>query len=336
LVVGLHNSWLGVVRKSCLRWGSTLHWQQRRVVHRGMQIPRLPKHAGAVWAIAMVKNEADIIEASILHLLEQGVDHVLVADNGSVDGTLDVLANLATSHPISIAIDDEQGYYQAHKMTMLASAARSAGADWVVPFDADEFWFAPGTNLATFLRDATGTRTEATIMNAFPTRDRPTLLGLSGRMRLDARPHILPKVATMPHPLLWIEQGNHAAVRPGWSTGGLRILHLPWRSREQFQRKLSQGAAAYKATRGLEGSGQHWRELGEQPYSELDDAWEALLDGAADSSLGWRPVGPFVDISPGQWRTWDPEGVIPSGIPVQRVDSSGAGRAATSDGQSTS
>lgn len=40
-----------------------------------------------IWGITMVKNEADIIEQTIRYLLNQGVEYILVADNGFTDGT---------------------------------------------------------------------------------------------------------------------------------------------------------------------------------------------------------------------------------------------------------
>ena len=79
----------------------------------------------------MVKNEADIIEHTVRHLLSQGVDHVLVADNLSTDSTADVLASLSAELPIHVAKDRDPAHYQALKMGLLADAARRAGADWV-------------------------------------------------------------------------------------------------------------------------------------------------------------------------------------------------------------
>jgi hypothetical protein len=43
---------------------------------------------------------------------------------------------------VHVVTDREPAYFQAAKMTRLARAAARAGADWVVPFDADELWFA--------------------------------------------------------------------------------------------------------------------------------------------------------------------------------------------------
>jgi len=90
-------------------------------------------------AVTMVRDEADIVEATVRHMLTQ-VDVVIVADNRSVDGTREILEGL----PVHLLNDPERGYYQSEKMARLAHMARvEHGADWVVPFDADEWWYSP-------------------------------------------------------------------------------------------------------------------------------------------------------------------------------------------------
>ena len=109
-----------------------------------LSLPDLParrRERGEIWAITMVKNEADIIDRSVQHLLKQGVDHVLVADNLSTDATPDILTRLSRDHPVHVAHDRDPAHYQSWKMGLLAQAARRSGADWIVPFDADELWF---------------------------------------------------------------------------------------------------------------------------------------------------------------------------------------------------
>ena len=92
-------------------------------------------------AITCVKNEIDIVEAFVRHTLAL-VDHLVVLDNGSHDGTLDVLQALAKEGlPLEIVEDDSPGQYQPQRMTRLMheyAVARHA-ADWVFPLDGDEF-----------------------------------------------------------------------------------------------------------------------------------------------------------------------------------------------------
>lgn len=316
LVVGWRDTWAGVVRKSVMRWSSPDHWQTRSRVNRGLTLPDLPR-GGEVWAITMVKNEADILDATVRHLFTQGVDRALIVDNDSTDATANLLKDLARDLPVFIGQDRETGYYQAHKMTTLARAARGAGAKWVIPFDADEFWFAPGMTIRDYLAGQAATRVEATMYNAFPTRTHPSIKSLDSPARLDLSPHLLPKVSARTHPLLWIGMGNHTALRPGLSTDGLKIVHVPWRSSEQFIRKIRQGANALRATDLADELGGHWRSQDKHSDTALNALWNDVLDGAADPAIGWHPVGPFIDVQLSTWETWDPDELISADIPRQ-------------------
>lgn len=97
----------------------------------------------SVAAVMLVKDEADIIETTVRHLLAN-VDSVYVWDNLSTDGTLEILSELALEHPgrLEAGSDDEVGYYQDRKTTNLAQYALRAGHRWVIPCDADEIWLA--------------------------------------------------------------------------------------------------------------------------------------------------------------------------------------------------
>ena len=70
-------------------------------------------------AITCVKNEIDIVEAFVRHTLAL-VDHLVVLDNGSQDGTGDVLQALAKEGlPLEIVEDGSPGQYQPQRMTRL-------------------------------------------------------------------------------------------------------------------------------------------------------------------------------------------------------------------------
>lgn len=311
LVADWHDSRRSVVRKTVQRWTSAEHWRQRKLVSRGFELPAVPTTPASVWGISMVKNEADIIDSVVRHMLDQDIDRILIVDNGSTDGTYEMLKELSRELPISVGRDREPGYYQAHKMTALASRARRAGAEWVVPFDADEFWFAPGTTVGAYLRSSGVTRVQAAIHNAFPTAENPRLSGLEGELRLDVPPHLMRKVASRTSPFLWIGMGNHTAMRSGSGLEDrLRILHLPWRSQEQLTRKVRQGAAAYAAS-SLKGVGGHWITQGALSDDGLQEVWDRLLKGEGEADLGWRPIGPFLVDRFDHWRTWDPDGQVP-------------------------
>lgn len=98
-----------------------------------------------VVAIAMVKSEADIVEAFVRHTLVY-VHHLAILDNGSSDDTSAILEALKSEGlPVSILNDPSAGKYHSERMTRLMreQAAERLGADWVLPLDVDEFVAAP-------------------------------------------------------------------------------------------------------------------------------------------------------------------------------------------------
>jgi len=90
-------------------------------------------------AVMLVRDEADMIEVTVSHLLSQ-VDEVVVTDHRSVDGTREILERL----PVILHRDDELATEQSKKMTAMAKEALRRGHSWVVPCDADEIWLGPG------------------------------------------------------------------------------------------------------------------------------------------------------------------------------------------------
>lgn len=214
-----------------------------------------------VVAISMVRDEADIIEATVGHMIGQ-VDHIIVADNRSVDGTRGILESL----DITVVDDPEVGYFQSDKITALAHRARlEFGATWVVPFDADEWWVHPEGRIADVLESVTAWPVvEAELFDHVATGvdpDGPPVERMQWRRRT---PSGLPKVACRTGEDLVIHQGNHGASyeAPHLSTSGLVVHHFPYRSAEQFSRKAANGAEAYAATDLSCDIGKHWRDYG--------------------------------------------------------------------------
>ena len=245
-----------------------------------------------IWGITMVKNEADIIEQTIRHLLDQGVDHILAADNGSSDGTYEILLELSRTLPVHVIQDRELAYYQSEKMTWLADRVMEAGAEWVIPFDADEFWYGVSAPLSEVLRSQKGHTIELTkLYNVFPSIEGPAL-------RIDPTPYWDLKVCFSRWENAVIKMGNHEVVAPGkQKLHEVAIIHYPWRSKEQFTRKLRQGAKALEATDLPDNMGYHWRRNGDITIESATPLWEALLRGEVDhDTITWRPTGPLTPI----------------------------------------
>lgn len=228
-----------------------------------------------VVGIAMVRDEADIIGPVVAHMLEQ-VDHVIVADNGSTDGT----RNILQSFDVEIVDDPERGYFQSRKMTALAQLAAEACADWVVPFDADEWWYSPFGRIGDVLTElapqwlvASAALYDHRATGADPDDDNP-ISRMGWRTK---EPAPLPKVACRTRDDLVIEQGNHGASYTGGATafpGLLVVRHFAYRSAAQFIRKARNGAAAYAATDLPVEVGAHWRGYG------------AIADAYGEDALG--------------------------------------------------
>lgn len=235
-----------------------------------------------IVGITLVKDEADILPATLAQMLSQ-VDHVIVADNASTDGTRDYLASLDDER-LTVLDEPRIGYYQSERMSELAAKAAAMGAEFVVPWDADEFWYSPFGRIADVLSEHPGAVATAAIFDHVPTaRDdesEPDPVKRIGWRRHEPCP--LHKVACRPTLPVTIEQGNHGASYPTQKPldGQLVIRHFAHRSVEQLVRKVRNGAAAYAATDLPPEQGQHWREWGklldergEEAIAELFHTW---------------------------------------------------------------
>ena len=228
----------------------------------------------------MFKDEGDIIGPIIEHMVRQ-VDHVVCVDNASTDGS----GRLAVEAGAEVLVDPDPAYYQSAKMTNLMHYARSLGADWVIPFDADELWVPTCASTLAGALAGVAEDVEAVachLTDRVPTGDDDPNEPNPIRRMTYVRPNKLPlfKVALRPRPTFSIDMGNHGASNtatgtavPAADLGIIGVHHYPYRSEAQFVRKVRNGAAAYAATDLPEHFGAHWRQ------------WGAILDAHGEAAV---------------------------------------------------
>lgn len=259
-----------------------------------------------VWGVTMVRDEADCIAGTLRHMADE-VDHLLVADNLSTDGTREILAELADTLPLTVVDDLDPAHYQSRKMSALAAQAAEQGATWIVPFDADEIWYARSGRLYEVLPALPPANVAlAQLTNHYSTAVDPDETDPFLRMVWrDRDPLGLPKVAFRWEHDAVIHEGNHGVTLPSGSheVWALEIRHFPYRSPEQFVRKARNGAAALTQTDLPDGVGAHWRSYG------------ALLDRFGEDTLGdvfrehfWHlsPTDSGLVLDPAPYMRWQP------------------------------
>ena len=214
-------------------------------------------------AIAMIKNEADIVEAFVRHNLEL-LDLMVVIDNGSTDGTREILTSLQREGlPVVVFDDPIFGYYQSEKVTHAYRKVVPVFNPEVVWFlDADEFIHAPSRAAldAAFAVVPAGDavllpwRTHLPDAQVDPARVLADPLGAMPDRRRCEEPTYF-KVVVRRDPRdderLVIEQGNHnvhfidGTRPPVHAMEGVAVVHLPVRSVEQLSAKVINGWQAY-------------------------------------------------------------------------------------------
>jgi glycosyltransferase involved in cell wall biosynthesis len=217
-------------------------------------------------AVMVVRDEADMIEVTVRHLLEQ-VDELIVCDHRSTDGTREILAGL----PV-IVRDDHSPYEQAERTTELALEALERGHTWVLPCDADEIWYHPELRIGDYLETVPLMAVKGTIYTHVPTVHDPE--DPSPLLRLPYR-RVKPgkrKVVARSRRDLRLTTGNHRAEyeeKEPWVLG-LALRHYPYRSKGQTLRKIRNHASRQDLRHP-------WKYRGGSDEEILEAVWEPLF-----------------------------------------------------------
>jgi Glycosyl transferase family 2 len=234
----------------------------------------------------VVRDEADIVDAQLAYHLNAGVDFVIATDHESGDGTTEILEAYARDGYLRRI--PEQGWNREDewRTSMARLAAREHGADWVINTDADEFWMPRGG----VLKDVFDlVPASVGIVWALSRHFVPPLAEVGSfaermTVRLSAtapindptspyRPH--GKVAHRADPDIVVRHGAHGAWSrrlvplPDWHP--FDVLHFPFRSMEQYERKCVRRA------RGDKPLGQYVAALHASEAGRIDEQYRSLV-----------------------------------------------------------
>jgi hypothetical protein len=221
----------------------------------------------------LVRDEQDIVRENLDFHLAQGVDLVIVTDNGSEDATTEILREYESRGVVRLLFETSDDYSQGRWVTRMARLAADEGGDWVINNDADEFWWPrTGSLKSTFEQLGAGVGlVVARRVNFVPRPEdgRPFWERMTLRERESLNPlgkPLPPKLAHRADPEIVVAQGNHKVegVQLGerLDDGSIEILHFPMRAYSQFENKIVKGGRAYARNRELpQRTGRTWRRL---------------------------------------------------------------------------
>ena len=242
----------------------------------------------------LVRDEVDIIEANIRFHAAHGVEHFVVTDNASVDGTRELLAALKNEFSMEIIDEPSHTIDQDLWVTRMARQLQlHEKFDWIIHNDADEFWIPGPLSLPEAVRDALENDDKNAEAIGVLACQRKNMLpsdvdvGASGYAFHDnvhaventvllqegeqpwcnndsncvAR-KVMDKVITRTAGLAAVEYGNHGATHSLSSAtcATITVLHFPIRTYEQFERKVvNYGESLARNTRFSSASSLHLR-----------------------------------------------------------------------------
>jgi len=205
----------------------------------------------------LAKNEAEVVDANLAFHLAAGVDFVVATDNGSTDGTVEILEGYAERGVLELIHEPSTDFRQGEWVTRMARRAAERGAHWVINADADEFWWPRAGDLKeAFARLPKRYGVVHGLWRPFvPLVDDGGYFAERMTLRLSMQAAIndptnpfrpARKASHRAHREIRVRDGNHdvegtpLVTLHGWYP--FEVFHLPLRTREQVERKYTAGA----------------------------------------------------------------------------------------------
>ena len=221
----------------------------------------------------LVKNEEQMLAQQIEFHHALGVDHFIVTDNNSTDGTPDIIRRYQEKGWVVDVIEEHATDYEqkawVDRMVELARAKHHA--DWIINADADEFWLPACGSFPELLKDTRANVLAGELHSVLPEESKPwqewtqlvryvddyEAYGLS-RFSIFERQN--KKVLHRSRGYLQISMGNHkVSMLPHIEhRADITIFHFNVRGREQFMQKMINGGQQLEQHKGRHG-GRHWR-----------------------------------------------------------------------------
>lgn len=240
-----------------------------------------------------VLDEVELIGPAIEHLRRIGVEHVIVFDMGSRDGTLEAIERFAEPSVDLVRLRNDTPWEELRRRTI--ESVRATPADWVLFQDADEFWL-PASGSLQHCASLTGNdvvtvnRYNVVATESGPAFAMPPVPEAYSRILLYAQPipsfqrylelHPevpwirgvpVPKVISRRECVGSVTMGSHdvdsadGCVARRAAASDLVIAHLPVSSLERFRRRVANIAEFLRLNPGyLRGAeAWHWKRFHE-------------------------------------------------------------------------
>jgi hypothetical protein len=252
------------------------------------------------------KDVVEVVGPCIDHLRRIGVELVIVVDYGSIDGTLEAVAEREVGGDIWTLRYPRDVDYDTHPLRseLFVELARSSNADWVLLPAPDEFWLPAGGSLHG-LEELTNSDVLEVETYSFLLSRRegyPDLTNLGPAayesIWLHDRPperDRWPKIMARPEVMAGVAEGDHD-IRPAPGrplrrsvANDLLVAEVSFTTLAAFQRKIANIRRFHAANTEwfAQGNGSHWLEyLHNDDAGKTDEYFESLfLDDEAVADL---------------------------------------------------